>query len=198
MTEVQPLRYTRETVLDETVAASFHGLYLAAFGPLRTRAVARQVLHDEEFFAEMRDPRVEKHVAWAGTLPVVLTTLTRHLETVPWVSPEYFTARYPDQAARGAIYYLGFTLVHDSHRGGRLWLDLLRSLVPRMVAERAVCAYDVCAYNNETVGFASNVEAMLHSAAEVMVERLDVQSYYCADFTSPSEGPRLLPAPRRH
>jgi hypothetical protein len=35
----------------------FWELYVAAFGPLRTRAAARQVLHEDEFFEEMADPR---------------------------------------------------------------------------------------------------------------------------------------------
>ena len=46
-----------------------------------------------------------------------MSTLTRHLETVPWISPEYFAYHFPEHTARDAVYYLGFTLV--SRTAGR-------------------------------------------------------------------------------
>ena len=43
---------------------------------------------DSEFFAEMTDARVWKYVAWADDdTPIALTTITKSLETVPWISP---------------------------------------------------------------------------------------------------------------
>ncbi len=40
-----PVHITIETAIDDEHAETFYRLYLAAFGPLRTRAAARQVLH---------------------------------------------------------------------------------------------------------------------------------------------------------
>jgi len=57
---------------------------------------------------------VFKYVEWSSRRPIALATMTSHLETVPWISPEYFSVRYPEHAAQRAIYYLGFTLVHPS------------------------------------------------------------------------------------
>ena len=77
-----------------------------------------------------------------------ITTLTKHLESVPWISPEYFAAHYPDQWARNAVYYLGFTLAHPSmHEHGFLEAIIRIGMGP-LTMERAVLAYDVCAYNN--------------------------------------------------
>lgn len=176
-------RVTVETAIDDATADMFYDLYLDAFDALRKRAVARQVLHRNEFFEEMSDPRVWKYVAWDRSgRPCGLTTLTRHLDTVPWISPEYFSAHYPEHSARQAIYYLGFTLVSAEQRRSRVFEQMIAKIVDRMVVDKAVCAYDICAYNNEALRFADNIEAMLHRSAAVTVDRLDTQTYYCADF----------------
>ena len=62
-----------------------------------------------EFFTQMSDAGGQVHGLGADGQPIGMITLTRHLESVPWISPEYFAARYPDQWARNAVYYLGFT-----------------------------------------------------------------------------------------
>ena len=167
-------------------AERFYQLYLAAFGPLRTRAVARQVLHHDEFLAEMVDPRVWKYVAWDdGDHPVGLATLTRDLEVVPWISPEYFAERYPAQAARSAIYYLGFILVHPHRQREQVFSQILQAGVEQLRAAEAVCAYDICEYNDAVYGFGSRIEGLLHELADVTVERVDTQTYYSATFEDP-------------
>jgi hypothetical protein len=176
-------RITVETRIDPWHAEMFWELYLTAFGPLRSRAVARQVLHHDEFIAEMADPRIWKYVAWdLDGEPIGLTTLTRELASVPWVSPEYFEVNFPEAAARNAVYYLGFTLAHPGQRQSRLFVQMLAAVVERLVKARAVCAYDVCAYNNATFRFGDHIEMMLHRLADVTVEKIDTQTYYNATF----------------
>jgi len=110
------MRITIERSLDPGAVDAFYRLYRAAFAPLRTNAAARHLLSAEEFAAEMADKRIEKYVAWAGNgEPVGLATLTADLSAVPWISPEYYGARYPDHLARGALFYLGYTLVRPDH-----------------------------------------------------------------------------------
>src|SRR3954464_14051950 len=109
-------RVTVETAVDIATARRFWKLYIETFGELATKAVARQVLHEDEFMAEMLDPRGEKYVTWEDGQAVAMCTLTNHLETVPWISPEYFAYHYPEHTARNAVYYLGFILVAPGHR----------------------------------------------------------------------------------
>jgi len=172
-----------ETVVPTEASRMFFELYLAAFAPMRTRAAARNVLHEEEFYAEMSDPRVDKYVAWnpAGA-PVGLTTLTNDLRTVPWISPEYYAAQFPEHTTRNAVYYLGFTLVHPDARRGTTFTDMIGQVVARLVADRAVVGCDICAYNNSALSFDKNIIKMLTAAAEVSVEVLDTQTYYSAEF----------------
>lgn len=175
---------TVETALDQATAESFYSLYLDAFEALRRRAVARQVLHRHEFFEEMQDERVLKYVARDAEGQMCgLTVLTRHLETVPWISPEYFAAHYPEHYARGAVYYLGFTLVAVENRRERVFEAMIRAVVDQVAADRGVCGYDICAYNNVALDFAATVESMLVRYADARVEPLDTQTYYCADVS---------------
>jgi hypothetical protein len=172
------------SALDEPTARLFWDLYVTAFGPLRTRAAARQVLHEDEFFEEMVDPRVWKLVVHdAAGQPVGLTTLTRHLETVPWISPEYYEARYPQHFARQSVYYLGFTLVAKGARHLSSFATMIEAVAERVTADRGICGYDICAFNNEAMRFDENIEAMLNRRSHVPVERLDSQTYYVADFS---------------
>lgn len=172
-----------EPTLDGDLTEDFYQLYLAAFEPLRTRAAARQVLHRDEFRAEMIDPRVSKYVARDETgYAIGLSTMTRHLETVPWISPEYFTSRYPDHAARNAIFYIGFTLTRPGQRGPKLAAAMIDALVETLLPEQAVVAYDICAFNDTRLRFGSNIASFFRRTADVTVEPVDAQTYYSANF----------------
>lgn len=175
--------------VDEATAQTFWALYLATFGDLATKAVARQVLHEEEFMAEMVDERVQKYLAWDEQgAPVAMATLTTHLETVPWISPQYFAHHYPEHAARGALYYLGFILVRHDRRRARVFSDMITQIVDVLVADKAVCAWDICGYNNEVVGLEAGIESLLHQVSEVSVDPIDTQTYYRASFTGRRPG----------
>lgn len=174
---------TIEQEVSDQVAESYFELYLETFGHLAERAAARQLLHRDEFMEEMRDHRVHKYVARdADGVIIGMSTLTNHLETVPWISPDYYTRRFPDHAARGAIYYLGFTLVQATRRRSRVFQSMIGMMVELMVAERAVCAWDICAHNDDELSFGANVERMLTRTADVTVVAVDRQTYYAGDF----------------
>ena len=123
------LPITVETKVDDETATRYYKLYRETFGALETRAVARQLLHEEEFMEEMRDPRVDKYVAWEGDEAIGMSTLTSDLGTVPWISPAYFAHHYPEHTARAAVFYLGFTLVHRQRRQS----NIFRAMVERIL-----------------------------------------------------------------
>ncbi|QWC84502.1 hypothetical protein KLP28_13130 [Nocardioidaceae bacterium] len=175
--------------LSDDVTERFHQLYLAAFEPMATRAVARQVLHPEEFVEEMRDPRVMKYLARDDDGDVIgLTTLTRDLETVPWISPQYFAARYPEHTARHAVYYLGFTLVAPEHQRSSVFRAMIEAVIGDVRDARGVCGWDVCAYNERVLGFSSMIETLLHAHAECTVEGIDSQLYSVVEMHGPLPG----------
>jgi hypothetical protein len=183
-TEGGPWRFTREAVLDGSVADTLYSLYSQAFEPLRIQAAARHVLTRDEFFGQMTDERVDKYVAWeADHTPIGMITLTRHLDSVPWVSPEYFAARFPEQWARSAVYYLGFGMARPSTREVRFLETCTAMAVAPLVAERAVIAYDVCSYNDDVLGFGDRIARAARHGSASSVQKLDAQVYYAVNFT---------------
>lgn len=170
-----------ERDLADEVIERFHRLYVQTFGPMAARAVARQVLHRDEFVEEMRDPRVMKYLARDADGEVVgLTTLTRDLETVPWISPDYFAARYPEHTARDSVFYLGFTLVTPQHRRSHVFQAMIEEVADHVLAARGVCGWDVCAYNEQVLGFSTMIRELLHGRLDCTIEGIDTQHYSAA------------------
>jgi len=189
-TTVGPWTFTREPVVSGPTAEMFFGLYLQAFEPLRTKAAARQVLTRHEFFDHLADPRVDKYVArLSASEPVGITTLTKHLDALPWISAEYYAARYPEEWSRNAVHYLGFTLCQPGVAGGSRPPDLPNFLetliqigIEPLIAERGVIAYDMCRYNNETLHLSDRIAAVLSRHSDARAEVLDTQVYYGVSF----------------
>jgi hypothetical protein len=161
----------------------FWDLYQSAFAPLQTRSAARQVLTDEEFFAEMTDSRVDKYIAWDGDAPIGLSTLTRRLETVPWISPEYFQVTYPEYAARDAIFYLGFTLTDPGRRQAGAYVAMISAVISTIAAADGICGYDVSAYHRDEMRYADNLERFIKRRAPAEVTVIDEQTYYLLDLS---------------
>lgn len=185
-TATPPLTITVERELDDGTVAEYWALYRETFADLEVLAMARHLLHEHEFVQDMKDERVMKYVARDAAGEVVgLSTLTRDLETVPWISPAWWAHHYPEHTARNAVYYLGFTLVRHDQRQARVMWTMIETIVERLVAERAVCGYDYCQYNDRVLGLGPGTEALLHRIAEVEVEAADTQTYYRALFAGP-------------
>jgi hypothetical protein len=178
-----PFRFTREQSINGSVAESLYRLYCRAFEPLASRAAARQVLNQNEFFAQLADRRIDKYVAWeSDSEPIGIVTVTRDLEAVPWISPEFYANRFPEQWARNAVYYLGFTLVRPATRRTSFLDTIVKLSVEPLVAEKAVIAYDVCSYNNDVLGFSKRIAEMLKRISRSQPQELDSQIYYSVNF----------------
>ncbi|MET0525492.1 MAG: hypothetical protein ABWZ91_11860 [Nocardioides sp.] len=182
----QRVTVTVETEVDDDTAARYYKLYHDTFSALQVKAVARQLRHEDEFMEEMHDPRVHKYVAWADGEAIGLSTLTRHLETVPWISPQYFAYHFPEHTARNAVFYLGFTLVVPHRRQSRIFQAMIEKVVELLVSERAICAWDICSHNDMTLSLQDNIERLLYRRADVTVAPIDRQTYYAGTFRGPA------------
>jgi len=199
----QPTRVPSTTIrtithVDDVTAQRFYSLYLETFGELAIRAVNRHLLRREEFMAVMVDERIDKIVIEDDETHelIAMCTLTNHLETVDWVSPEYFAHHYPDHWSRGAVYYLGFSLVASRRRRAQLFTELIAHVTRTLVAKDAMCSYDICMFNNEVIGLGDAVGAIVTSTAAVDVRAVDTQTYYTAVPTITSAEFLRMPAPR--
>ena len=175
--------FTREYVVEPELTLVFHRLYEAAFAPLRVRSMARQVLTELEFAAQMSNGEIEKYVAWdlVGN-PVGLCAMTRQLELVPWISPDYFAARYPQQWERNAVWYLNFVLAHPSQRHSGFVDQLMEVGVGELIDQRAICAYDMCAYNDDVLGLGRRLAQRFERATGATPQLVDTQNYYAVSF----------------
>lgn len=180
--------FTLELVVEPELVLVFSELYEAAFAGLRTRSIARQALTEEEFAAQMLNPRVRKYVAWtAAEEPVGMCVVTTDLHTVPWISPEYFAARYPAHWARRAIWYISFLLAHPSQRHSRFLDHIVDVGVGELLEQGAVCAYDMCAYNDVELGLGRRVAQSFHRTTGAVPALTDTQNYYVVDFSCTEE-----------
>jgi GNAT superfamily N-acetyltransferase len=179
-----PVRVERLTAIGDDLAEEFRDVYQAAFAPLATRSAARQSLTDEEFLDEMRDARVTKLVAFddtgeAGAMAIVATDLT----LVPWISVPYYASRFPEEFARGAIYYVNAVVVRPERQGGPWARAVLEELYRYVAEHHAVMAFDCCGYNVDVVKLVDATMRSAHRIAHVETFELDQQRYYAFDMT---------------
>ncbi len=174
----ETLRLSRQGVVSDPETDTFYQLYGLAFDHLKTLAFGRQVLTRAEFVSQMGNERVWKYVIrTVDDEPVGLTTITRDLTTVPWISPDYFAAHYPEAWSRDAVYYLGFTLAHPRLRHQRIVDSLLRVGTAALERRRAVLAFDVCAYDERVLHFGERVQALLRQRPAASYATVDTQNY---------------------
>jgi pyruvoyl-dependent arginine decarboxylase len=171
-------RISVEKEVDFATAKRYYKLYVATFGQLDTEAAGRQLLTEEEFLEEMLDPRVHKYIAWdEDDRAIGMSTLATDVSTLPWVSPTYFEHHWPEEFARGAIYYLGFTLVHPAHRGAGIFQLMIRTALQKVVDDRGVAAWDSCQANDER-GMNATAVRLVEEVSGVTPAIVDRQTYY--------------------
>lgn len=169
--------------VDREEGERLYRMYVAAFGHLKVHAAARQVLDRDEFFAELDDPRVDKYVARSAEgEPLGLMTLSTSLEPIPWISAEYYRARFPEQAERGAIYYVGVALSDPDGRGVSAFPAMVNAVLDRCRSERAVLLWDICGYNDDAVRLGSGLAGQIRRRTGLPARELDRQTYYGVVF----------------
>ena len=173
------MRVTIETIVDDDTAERFLELYRHSFAPLEGLAAARQSLTDDEFLSEMRDETVLKFIGWdRRERPAAMVVINTDLDTVPWVSPEFWRRRYPEQAARGAVFYFGALLVSPDVRGGPWAHRMLAETVRYTARHHAVAAFDCCQHNVDEVQLPRMIAEVANALSFVETERVDTQAYY--------------------
>ena len=182
------VRITKDCVLTDQVSAALYRIYTSAFDPLRTLAAARHMLSVEEFMVEMKDPRIDKYIVWGGDdAPIAMSTLTSDLSAIPWVSKEYYASKYPDAAAAGLLFYLGFILVESPYRRSNAVRMMTDQINRRLSEAEGVLGFDLCGYNDAS-GIGRYTKSLF--ASSNALKSLDVQTYYGADYrgiTVPAE-----------
>lgn len=128
----------------EPLSAGLTALYRTAFDEIDTLAAQRHMLTGPELNEIWQNPRVQKWIAFEGTTPTGVATITNSLPDWPLVSPRYFARHFPEHHAAAKIWYIGFVGVLP---GRNLFADLITSMAPQVVLDGGMAVMDFAHYN---------------------------------------------------
>ena len=180
-----PISITHERSITGELAEELWTAYLANLEPLAEVAVLRHLDSHEEMLDQFANPRILKLVAWQGVRPVGLGMVTNHLEDVAEISPAFLRVKYPEYAARNAIYVGMLVMVSEVERNqtafSRLYLELWQ--VPARAA--GILVFDVCDFNRHAFGVDEMSRRIASNFPKSSVEVLDRQTWYVAHLPEP-------------
>ena len=176
---------THERSITGELAQELWETYLENLEPLAEVAVLRHLDSHEEMLAQFANPRILKLVAWQGVRPVGLGMVTNSLEDVAEISPAFLRVKYPEYAARNAIFVGMLMMVSPDQRShtafSRLYLELWQ--VPARAG--GILVFDVSDFNRETFGVDEMSRRIASNFARSSVEVLDRQTWYVAHLPEP-------------
>jgi hypothetical protein len=186
-----PITITHERSITGELAEELWHAYLENLQPLAEVAVLRHLDSHEEMLAQFANPRILKLVAWQGAQPVGLGMVTNCLEDVTEISPPFLRLKYPEHAARDAIYVGMLVMVSPGQRSlttfSRLYLELWQ--VPALVG--GILIFDVCDFNRQVFGVDEMSQRIASNFQRASVEVLDRQTWYVAHLPEPIPDERM-------
>lgn len=183
-----PIVITHETSITGSEAETLWEAYRTNFEPLAEVAVLQHLYSRDEVLAEFRNPRIIKIVGWQDGRPVGLAMVTNTLDDVPQISPAFLRSRYPEHAARNAIYVGILVMVVPGVRGLTLFGRLSTELWQLVALAGGVLVFDICDFNRTNFG----AEKVAHRIADAFprsdLQVLDRQTWYVAELPEPIPG----------
>jgi fatty acid desaturase len=122
-------------------------IYLTAFEPLRELALLNHLYTRDVFDSLVLDDRVFKIIGWVDGEPVGVAVITNSLDLVPQISPPFLYRRYPELAARDAIFFGVFICVDERSRAKSLAARLIAGMAQVAALRGGVVICDVSEYN---------------------------------------------------
>ena len=165
-----------QVIKDEAIIRKYWGLYDEAFGSLRLKSPVRQAFTEDEFWAEMVDPRVLKFILWEHGEPIGIALVATDLAAVPWISVPYYAARFPEEFADKTLFYFGALMTVNHAQLQQNTEVLLAELVNFVVAQDGVALFDC---SDPLVEFMpDHIERETRKQAEMDRHELGSQTYF--------------------
>jgi hypothetical protein len=139
----------------------------------------------EHMRAQFANPRVLKLVAWQQGVPIGLGMVTNSLEDVPEISPAYLRARFPEYAARDAIYVGMLVIVAPDVRGLTVFSRIYTELWNVPARAGGLLVFDVCEFNRVSFAVDELAERIASNFPHATVDVLDRQTWYVANLPEP-------------
>lgn len=182
-----PISVTHHDVVTGELADRLWESYLTNFDPLADLAVLQHLYEEDEIREEFCNPRIDKIIAWQDGLPVGLGMLTNSLEDVPQISPRFLRRRYPEHAARNAIYYVILAMVAAPLRGRTVFARIHTELCQAAAKHSGVLVFDVCEFTRELFDPATSAGRAVSQFPNGSLSVLDRQTWFVADLPAPLE-----------
>jgi fatty acid desaturase len=161
-------------------------IYLTAFEPLRELALLNHLYTRDVFDSLVLDDRVFKIIGWVDGEPVGVAAATSHLDLVPQISPPFLHRRYPELAARDAIYFGIFVCVDPAIRSNSLTARLIAGMGQVAATRAGVIICDVSQYNSD-----AGVDRIINRVSDWFPNssfgRIDSQHYFAGVLPEPLE-----------
>lgn len=180
-----PIVITHEQSITGGEAETLWEAYCTNFEPLAELAVLQHRYSKAEVLAELRNPRITKIVGWHDDRPVGLAMVTNSLDDVPQISPAFLRSRYPDHAARNAVYYGILVMVAPGVRGLTLFSQLSAELWQLVALVGGVLVWDVCDFNRITFDSETVAQRIADGFPRSDLRVLDRQTWYVAELPEP-------------
>lgn len=180
-----PIVITHELSIIGSAAEMLWEAYRTNFEPLTELAVLQHLYSRAEVLAELRNPRIVKIVGWQGDRPVGLAMVTTSLDDVPQISPAFLRSKYPDHAARNAIYFGILVMVAPGVRGLTLFGRLSTELWQLVAIDGGVLVWDVCDFNRITFDAETVAQRIADTFPRSNLRVLDRQTWYVAELPTP-------------
>lgn len=184
-TNFQRTHVTRELVVVGPEAEAIWEMYEESFAPLDELAAQRHLWTRDEVLAELANPAIVKFVGWSGERPVGLAMVTNRLELVPMISPAFLRQRFPEQAARDAIFYGIVIFVRAGFRGKTMFARLGTLMGQEAALAGGVVLFDVCTYNRQEHAVDENLGKLSVPFRNSSMTLVDQQSWFAIELPEP-------------
>jgi hypothetical protein len=181
---------TQERSITGAIAEQLCDAYELTVGPLADLAVLKHVDGRAEVLGYLANQRITKLVAWQGNVPVGLGMVTNSLEDVVEISPSYLRSRYPDFAARDAIYVGMLVMVVPGVRGMTVFSRIYTELWQVPAKAGGLLVWDVCEFNRLTFAADDIAKRIAGNFPNSSVDVLDRQTWYVAHLPEPLPEPQ--------
>ena len=182
---------TAEHLPDRSGWDALWEMYADAFEPLQELALLCHLYPRDEFEALLADDRIIKIIARADGVPVGMAMVTNELAIVPQISPPFLHKRYPDEAARSAVFFGIMVFVAESHARSSVFPRLVAGMGQVTAEASGVIVFDICRHNLDTLDLHRQIETIAHWFPGATFDRIDEQAYFGARL--PALPDRRLP-----
>ncbi len=179
---------TLERSITGSQAETLWEAYRTNFEPLAELAILQHLYSKDEVLAEFRNPNIIKIVGWQDDRPVGLAMVTNRLDEVPQISPAFLRGKYPQHAARNAIYFGILVMVVPGTRGLTLFGRLSTELWQLVAVDNGVLVYDVCDFNRTTFSSEKVAQRIADSFPRSNLQVIDRQTWFAAELPEPLPG----------